>query len=96
MKDDVKPAALPVTRLSRAVAPTTGLEFVSGEGVELVTADGARYLDFISGYGVVNTGHCHPRVVAAIREQVVAVVRAALVPTHAEADRFVAAMQRAE
>jgi len=70
MKDDVKPAALPVTRLSRAVAPMTGLEFVSGEGVELVTADGARYLDFISGYGVVNTGHCHPRVVAAIREQV--------------------------
>jgi len=51
------------------VAPTTGLEFVAGEGVELVAADGARYLDFISGYGVVNTGHCHPRVVAAIQEQ---------------------------
>lgn len=59
----------PVTRLSRAVAPTTGLEFVSGAGVELVAADGARYLDFISGYGVVNTGHCHPRVVAAIQDQ---------------------------
>ena len=65
----MKQAAVPVTRLSRAVAPTTGLQFVSGEGVELVAADGARYLDFISGYGVVNTGHCHPRVVAAIQEQ---------------------------
>ncbi len=65
----MKPATLPVTRLSRAVAPTTGLEFVSGAGAELVAADGARYLDFISGYGVVNTGHCHPRVVAAIQEQ---------------------------
>jgi 4-aminobutyrate aminotransferase len=51
------------------VALTTGLEFVSGEGVELVAADGGHYLDFISGYGVVNTGHCHPRVVAAIQEQ---------------------------
>ncbi len=67
---ELKPATFPVTtHLSRAVAPTTRLEFVSGEGVELVATDGARYLDFISGYGVVNTGHCHPRVVAAIQEQ---------------------------
>ena len=48
---------------------TTPFEFVSGEGAELISADGARYLDFISGYGVTNTGHCHPRVVAAIRAQ---------------------------
>ena len=65
----MKPAALSVPRFSRAIAPTTDLEFVSGEGVELVTADGVRYLDFISGYGVVNTGHCHARVVAAIQHQ---------------------------
>ena len=65
----MRPATVPASRLSRAVAPTTPLEFVSGEGVELVTADGGRYLDFISGYGVVNVGHCHPRVVAAIQEQ---------------------------
>lgn len=30
---------------------------------------GQRWLDFTSGIAVVNTGHCHPRVVAAIREQ---------------------------
>jgi len=65
----MKPPTVPVSRLSRAVALTTGLEFAAGAGVELVAADGARYLDFISGYGVVNTGHCHPRVVAAIQEQ---------------------------
>jgi 4-aminobutyrate aminotransferase len=65
----VKPATVSTRRLSRAVAPTTPLEFVSGEGVELVAADGSRYLDFISGYGVVNAGHCHPRVVAAIQDQ---------------------------
>ena len=65
----MKPATLPASRLSRAVAPTTDLEFVSGEGVELVAADGSRYLDFSSGYGVVNTGHCHPRIVEAIQKQ---------------------------
>ena len=56
-------------RLSRVVAPTTPLELVAGEGAELVGSDGRRYLDFISGYGATNTGHCHPRVVAAIQAQ---------------------------
>ncbi len=56
-------------RFSRALAMTTPLELASGEGVELVAADGTRYLDFVSGYGATNTGHCHPRVVEAIREQ---------------------------
>ena len=56
-------------RLSRAVATTTPLELVAGDGAELVASDGRRYLDFISGYGTTNTGHCHPRVVAAIQAQ---------------------------
>jgi 4-aminobutyrate aminotransferase len=40
-----------------------------GEGPYLYAADGRRYLDFTCGIGVTNTGHCHPRVVEAIREQ---------------------------
>lgn len=40
-----------------------------GEGVWLYDLEGNRYLDFTSGIGVVNTGHTHPRVVAAIQEQ---------------------------
>ncbi|MCR4406476.1 MAG: aminotransferase class III-fold pyridoxal phosphate-dependent enzyme [Anaerolineae bacterium] len=40
-----------------------------GEGVYIYAADGRRYLDFTSGIGVTNTGHCHPRVVAAAQEQ---------------------------
>jgi 4-aminobutyrate aminotransferase len=55
--------------LSRAVSYTTSLEFVAGDGAELEARDGRRYLDCVSGYGVTNTGHCHPRVVAAIQEQ---------------------------
>src|SRR3954470_3895013 len=47
----------------------TNLVVERGEGSWLVTTDGERYLDYSSGIGVVNTGHAHPRVVAAIQEQ---------------------------
>ncbi len=40
-----------------------------GEGAYLYDVEGRRYLDFTCGIGVTNTGHCHPRVVQAIREQ---------------------------
>lgn len=42
---------------------------VRGEGTYVWDKTGRRYLDFTSGIGVTNTGHCHPQVVAAIREQ---------------------------
>ncbi len=38
-------------------------------GVELFTADGRRILDFLSGYCVHNTGHNHPAIVEALREE---------------------------
>ena len=45
--------------------------FVSerAEGSYIYTDDGRKLLDFTSGSGVTNTGHCHPKVVEAIREQ---------------------------
>ncbi len=39
------------------------------EGIYIYDTDGNRYTDFTSGIGVVNTGHCHPKVVSAIQEQ---------------------------
>ncbi|MBU0610555.1 MAG: acetylornithine transaminase, partial [Armatimonadetes bacterium] len=45
------------------------ISFVRGEGCRLWDADGKQYLDFLAGISVVGTGHCHPKVVAAIREQ---------------------------
>lgn len=42
---------------------------VRGEGPYVWDQEGRRYLDFTSGIGVVNTGHSHPRVVEAVREQ---------------------------
>jgi 4-aminobutyrate aminotransferase len=47
-----------------------------GEGAYLYGVDGVRYLDFTSGIGVTNTGHCHPRVVAAAREQAGKIIHA--------------------
>ena len=41
-----------------------------GEGVFLYDAGGKRYYDFISAYSAVNQGHCHPKIVAAMRRQV--------------------------
>jgi 4-aminobutyrate aminotransferase len=39
------------------------------EGSYIYTEDGRQLLDFTCGIGVTNTGHCHPKVVEAIREQ---------------------------
>ena len=39
------------------------------EGCYIYAVDGKKYLDFTCGIGVTNTGHCHPKVVEAIREQ---------------------------
>jgi predicted acetylornithine/succinylornithine family transaminase len=59
--------------LERAYAVPTyvrnPVEFVRGSGCRLWDADGNEYLDFLSGISVLNVGHCHPRVVQAIREQ---------------------------
>jgi adenosylmethionine-8-amino-7-oxononanoate aminotransferase len=40
-----------------------------GEGAALYTADGRRIIDAISSWWVTTHGHCHPRIMAAIREQ---------------------------
>ncbi len=40
-----------------------------GSGAVVVDVDGNRFLDFTAGIAVTNTGHCHPHVVAAVRDQ---------------------------
>jgi 4-aminobutyrate aminotransferase len=47
----------------------TDLEVERGQGAVITTTDGTDYLDLTSGIGVINTGHCHPAVVAAIQAQ---------------------------
>jgi acetylornithine/N-succinyldiaminopimelate aminotransferase len=45
------------------------VEFARGEGARLWDSAGVEYLDFLAGISVSSVGHCHPAVVAAIREQ---------------------------
>ena len=45
------------------------IEAERAEGSYIYGIDGRKYLDFTCGIGVTNTGHCHPKVVEAIREQ---------------------------
>jgi len=46
------------------------VEFVRAAGCLLWDDEGNEYLDFLAGISVLNVGHCHPRVVEAVREQV--------------------------
>src|SRR5262245_60817699 len=55
--------------LAPAWSHLTTMQPERGEGIYLYEADGTRWIDFTSGIGVTNTGHCHPRVVQAIQEQ---------------------------
>jgi len=45
------------------------IEAERAEGCYIYACDGRKYLDFTCGIGVTNTGHCHPKVVEAIRAQ---------------------------
>jgi ornithine--oxo-acid transaminase len=45
------------------------VEYARCVGAELHTTDGRRILDFISGYCVHNVGHNHPRIIAALKEE---------------------------
>jgi 4-aminobutyrate aminotransferase/(S)-3-amino-2-methylpropionate transaminase len=42
---------------------------VRAENAELWDAEGKRYIDFVGGIAVVNTGHRHPKVMAAVAKQ---------------------------
>ncbi len=44
--------------------------FIKGKGMILTDIDGKKYLDFFPGWCVNNVGHCHPKVMAAVRDQI--------------------------
>ena len=45
------------------------IEAECAKGCYIYATDGKKYLDFTCGIGVTNTGHCHPKVVEAVRQQ---------------------------
>lgn len=58
--------------IDRHLVPGSNMSYpaiVSGSDCEVIDTDGNKYLDLEGGPGVVSVGHCHPRVVSAIRDQ---------------------------
>src|SRR4030067_1541279 len=58
-----------LSHLSPVYARYTEIIPERAEGCYVYGLDGKSYLDFTCGIAVTNTGHCHPRVVEAIRRQ---------------------------
>jgi 4-aminobutyrate aminotransferase/(S)-3-amino-2-methylpropionate transaminase len=65
--DELK--ALRERYIPRGVTTAHPLVADHAQGSELWDAAGHRYIDFVGGIGVMNVGHNHPRVMAAVREQ---------------------------
>lgn len=40
-----------------------------GQGIHVWDVEGAKYIDFLSAYSAVNQGHCHPRIINALKAQ---------------------------
>ncbi|MCP4456470.1 MAG: ornithine--oxo-acid transaminase [Cytophagales bacterium] len=40
-----------------------------GEGVHVWDVEGVRYFDFLSAYSAINQGHCHPKIISALKSQ---------------------------
>ena len=55
--------------ISDGVGSTTTNFIASASGALLRDVEGREYIDFAGGIAVMNVGHCHPKVVAAIKEQ---------------------------
>ena len=66
----------PAKLIPRVVGRYSPLVADHGAGIYVWDTEGERYADFTSGIGVTNTGHCHPRVVAAIQEQAAKIIHA--------------------
>ncbi|AZB64460.1 4-aminobutyrate--2-oxoglutarate transaminase [Cereibacter sphaeroides] len=55
--------------VSRGVGMQTQIYADRAVNAEIWDIEGRRYIDFAAGIAVVNTGHCHPKVMAAVAEQ---------------------------
>ena len=61
-----------IQNVNSYLMPTYGerdIEFIRGEGAYLFSSKNTKYLDFGSGIAVNSLGHCHPRLVKALRDQ---------------------------
>jgi 4-aminobutyrate aminotransferase/(S)-3-amino-2-methylpropionate transaminase len=62
-------AALRNANIARGVLTAHPITIARAEGAFVWDVEGKQYLDFVAGIGVLNVGHNHPRVVAAVQKQ---------------------------
>ena len=55
--------------MARGVGHATAIYAKRAKNAEIWSEDGRRYIDFAAGIAVVNTGHQHPKIIAAVEEQ---------------------------
>ena len=67
---------VPEELIPRVVGRYSPVVVDHAEGIYVWDIDGNRWTDFTSGMAVTNTGHCHPRVVAAIQAQAAKMIHA--------------------
>ncbi len=58
-----------IAAVPRGVGHATAIYAKRAKNAEIWSEDGKRYIDFAAGIAVVNTGHQHPKIVAAVEEQ---------------------------
>lgn len=63
-----------VELLSPVWTHLTQVQPAYAKGIYIYDADDNRYIDFTSGIGVTNTGHCHPKVVKAVQDQAASMI----------------------
>ena len=57
------------TAIARGVGMQTQVYAAKAKNSEVWDVEGTRYIDFAAGIAVVNTGHCHPKIVEAVNTQ---------------------------
>ncbi|MBX9818104.1 MAG: 4-aminobutyrate--2-oxoglutarate transaminase [Burkholderiaceae bacterium] len=55
--------------IPRGVGQSHEVFITKGENAEVWDVEGRRYIDFAGGIAVLNTGHCHPEIIAAVKDQ---------------------------
>ena len=56
--------------IPRGVGQSHEVFIARGENAEVWDVEGKRYIDFAGGIAVLNTGHCHPEIVEAVKKQI--------------------------
>lgn len=77
--------------IAKGVVKNNDVNIHRGLGLWVWDKHGDEYLDMTSGIGVLGTGHCHPRVVSAIKEQAEEMIHAqqAMFYSHTQQDAFI-------